>query len=201
MNRALTWFHFLPFARNVKSVNHNFPAFPWFWAKNWLIKLELAEITWFRCKQKIHYIEMKRNMILWNAKNCFQVWIFREREFTDPSSLVDTVYLKRLQNLVVLFSNLEVDFANFYPYVHVLSTYFSMWHYSDKSPNNCIRKLKTTGGCFRTLCYSTPSLDSAKLQYIMLESIHTPFSSVLSGVLGLLNIIHLGNNCPDCNEY
>ena len=111
------------------------------------------------------------------------MWIFREREFTDPSSLVDTVYLKRLQNLVVLFSNLEVDFANFYPYVHVLSTYFSMWHYSDKSPNNCIRKLKTTGGCFRTLCYSTPSLDSAKLQYIMLESIHTPFSSVLKGGL------------------
>ena len=23
-------------------------------------------------------------MILQNAENCFQVWIFREREFTDP---------------------------------------------------------------------------------------------------------------------
>ena len=28
-------------------------------------------------------------MIPWNAKNCFQVWLFREHEFTDPSKPID----------------------------------------------------------------------------------------------------------------
>ena len=32
-----------------------------------------------------HNLELKWNLILWNAKNCFQAWIFRECEFTDPS--------------------------------------------------------------------------------------------------------------------
>ena len=31
----------------------------------------------------IHNIELKWNVILWNAENCFQAWIFREHEFTD----------------------------------------------------------------------------------------------------------------------
>ena len=37
------------------------------------------EWTW------IHDIELKWNVILWNAKNCFWAWVFRECEFTDPS--------------------------------------------------------------------------------------------------------------------
>ena len=29
-------------------------------------------------------MKLKWNMIQWNATNCFQAWIFHEREFTDP---------------------------------------------------------------------------------------------------------------------
>ena len=42
---------------------------------------KIAEITWTR----IHEIELKWKVIPWNAEYYFQVWIFRECEFTDPS--------------------------------------------------------------------------------------------------------------------
>ena len=38
-----------------------------------------------RAITEINYIALKWKVIPWNAKTCFQAWIFREREITDPS--------------------------------------------------------------------------------------------------------------------
>ena len=41
---------------------------------------------------RFNNLEMKRNVIPWNAKPCFRVWIFCECEFTDPTLLKDCLY-------------------------------------------------------------------------------------------------------------
>ena len=51
----------------------------------WVISCEIYHI--------FHILELKWNVIPRNAKNCFQSWIFHEREFTDPS-LKSYFYLK-----------------------------------------------------------------------------------------------------------
>ena len=44
-----------------------------------MISCEIAEITWIWCQQDI---QRKWNVFLWNAENCFQVWIFCEHGFS-----------------------------------------------------------------------------------------------------------------------
>ena len=45
-----------------------------------VISREIAEIRWIVCD-----VELKWNLILWNAENYFRAKIFCEREFADPS--------------------------------------------------------------------------------------------------------------------
>jgi len=52
-------------------------------ANFWLISHEIAKTTGIG--HGFHNLELKWNMISWNAKHCFRAWIFRECEFTDPS--------------------------------------------------------------------------------------------------------------------
>ena len=72
-------------AGNVKSVNDNFPIFSWFWVK----KLANFSVNCYNYRKwawtGFHILELKWNVIPWNARNCFWAWIFNERKFTDPS--------------------------------------------------------------------------------------------------------------------
>ena len=69
VNGSWMWFHFFPFAWNVKSVNDNFPHFSWFWVKKLLI------LEWFHMES-----------LNWSEKWFHDmIKIFYEREFTDPT--------------------------------------------------------------------------------------------------------------------
>ena len=49
---------------------------------------------------EFHHLQLKWNMIQWNSKHCFWVWIFHEREFTDPSLFETCIVTKQLHILV-----------------------------------------------------------------------------------------------------
>ena len=49
----------------------------------------------------IHNIELKWTVISWNAENCFQAWMFREREFTDPITSFDVSKIKYLLLFII----------------------------------------------------------------------------------------------------
>ena len=57
----------------------------------------------------IHDIELKWNLISWNATNFFQAYIFREHEFTDLS-LVSEIQLGSMTKLRRYFIKLELGY-------------------------------------------------------------------------------------------
>ena len=72
------------------------PIFHNFDLKTSKLSLEIAKITKMGC-EKLKWI-----VILWNAKNCFRMWIFREYEFTDTS--LHCTLFRKLQFLTNLKS-------------------------------------------------------------------------------------------------
>ena len=54
-----------------------------------ILSKKLADVCVISCE--FVKFELKWNVILWNAKNRFWAWIFREREFTDPSLKIHTL--------------------------------------------------------------------------------------------------------------
>ena len=107
VNWTWTWIHLSPIAWTVKSVNDNFLHFSWFWEKNCKIQRIQHDFTRnqsnyvIRAWTGIHDLELKWNMSLWNATNCFWAWISREFEWTDPS-LHSTPICITLYNHVLL---------------------------------------------------------------------------------------------------
>ena len=75
------WFYVSLFDWTVKSIDDNFPYFVCFW----LI------FVWFLEWKGFHNLELKWNVILWNAKHCLRAWIFCECELTDPSLILDCI--------------------------------------------------------------------------------------------------------------
>ena len=67
--------------------------FPIYWDFEWIRSKFLCEFIWIhwnswnraRTGFHNHNLELKWNVIQWNAKNCFQEWIFYKHEFTHPS--------------------------------------------------------------------------------------------------------------------
>ena len=97
-------FHHFPEPWNLWMTN--FPFLRVF--KNWqsfllysVISLKLRELAWMG----FNNLELRWNVIPWNAKYCLRAWIFHKREFTDQSSLVKTVfqYLKFMYRISMNF--------------------------------------------------------------------------------------------------
>ena len=63
--------------------------FPSFRDIEWNFSMSLRVIAVFTYVNQawmgFHNLEQKWKVISWNAKNCFQVWIFRQNEFTGSS--------------------------------------------------------------------------------------------------------------------
>ena len=72
------WFYISPFECSVKSVSVNFLFFC-------VISRKIAKIKGIGRETIFHNLQLKWNMIPWNAKDCFWAWIFCECEFTEPS--------------------------------------------------------------------------------------------------------------------
>ena len=88
-----------------------------------MLSLKLRKLAWMGCNN----LELKWNVITWNAKCWLRAWIFHNHEFTDPS-LVPTIfqYLKfrygiahigRVGSVFMTLSvTLELFFAILYPF-------------------------------------------------------------------------------------
>ena len=80
------WFHFLPFVRNMKSVNNDFHHLSWIFRKNLSISAYFhVKLPKSRKSGAYTNIELMWKMILNNAEIWFRAWIFREKDFTHPS--------------------------------------------------------------------------------------------------------------------
>ena len=86
------------FVWTVNFMNDNFHDF------QWKTMLDFRWNHWNYGKQDwtgFCNLELKLNLVSWNATNCFRVRIFRERKFTDPSLVkalfnIKTVALRSL---------------------------------------------------------------------------------------------------------
>ena len=92
------WFDVSHFVWTVNFMNDNFHDF------QWKTMLDFRWNHWNFGKQDwtgFCNLELKLNLVSWNATNCFRVRIFRERKFTDPSLVkalfnINTVALRSL---------------------------------------------------------------------------------------------------------